>query len=219
MFVNAATLVCLRHRSTPSGLRWEVLMGQSEVVNWLRSSADRLAFMRYGGEFKFAGGTCDVGESLQETACRELREEFGLSVPTEKVVLHPFNIKQTKEVKGQRYRMHNFVVLSSENPWLETLDVDAVNQDLAAKRADFQKLCASGEYWRLPSDSQRAKVAPEVFRVDWLDISSASETARTSLDNKLIPVNAWQAHQFHIYGITQRDRNPSDTSVYLLPKD
>merc|ERR1711871_1735454 len=35
---------------------WEVLLGQAEVKNWMRSSQESSAIMRYAGEFKFAGG-------------------------------------------------------------------------------------------------------------------------------------------------------------------
>ena len=86
---DAATTVSLRHarrraaaRAPPTG--WEVLMGQSEVVNWLRSSPAKKAIMRYPGEFKFPGGTVDNGETLAQTALRERqarreRENFGRS--------------------------------------------------------------------------------------------------------------------------------------------
>ena len=43
---------------------WQVLMGQAEVVNWLRSTERKQALMRYAGEFKFAGGAVDPGESV-----------------------------------------------------------------------------------------------------------------------------------------------------------
>ena len=35
---------------------WEILMGQREVVNWMRSSPEKVVPMRYAGEFNFAGG-------------------------------------------------------------------------------------------------------------------------------------------------------------------
>jgi 8-oxo-dGTP pyrophosphatase MutT (NUDIX family) len=59
---------------------WEVLMGQSEVLNWMRSSSDTRAQMRYGGEYKFAGGSQDEGETIVETAVRELEEEVSIDI-------------------------------------------------------------------------------------------------------------------------------------------
>ena len=88
--VDAATVLCLRSAATPlpctlayatfeallserakhqlAGFEWdfrgelEILVGQSEVVNWVRSrSPSDLATMRYGGEWKLPGGTRDPG--------------------------------------------------------------------------------------------------------------------------------------------------------------
>ena len=93
-------------------------MGQSEVVNWVRSAApDKLAFMRYGGEFKFAGGTKDKGETIEETARRELSEEFMTEVPSS-AILHPFRVNSTRAIAGKSFLMYNFVCLADENPWL-----------------------------------------------------------------------------------------------------
>ena len=70
----------------------QVLMGQSEVVNWVRSTPDRLSHMRYGGEWKFPGGAVDRGEDMAEAAERELAEEFDVIVPAS-AVIKPFNVK------------------------------------------------------------------------------------------------------------------------------
>lgn len=55
---------------------WEVLMGQAEVKNWITSTQEKSRVMRYPGEYRFAGGTVDEGESVLETGRRELAEEF-----------------------------------------------------------------------------------------------------------------------------------------------
>ena len=55
---------------------WEVLMGQGEVQNWMRSRPGHQVPMRYAGEWKFAGGVVDPGETPQQAAVRELGEEF-----------------------------------------------------------------------------------------------------------------------------------------------
>ena len=54
---------------------WQVLVGQSEVVNWVRSEqGEAPALMRYGGEYKFAGGGVDDGETSTGSAfaCKTL---------------------------------------------------------------------------------------------------------------------------------------------------
>ena len=187
--VEAATAVCLRYNAqgspgivdlnrlglTPSlwmgrlppqipfSGKWEVLMGQSECVNWLRSTADEQVVMRYAGEFKFAGGTCDENESPHTTAIRELREEYALMhLPTSDIKLHPFNEKETRAVKGRRYLMHNFIALASENPWLkDTHLVSASNGRLRERRVRFREQLGSGEFWQT-SPEQREHIAPEV---------------------------------------------------------
>jgi hypothetical protein len=85
--VNATTVICLR-RAPDAGsghvldatqfdgmggamlkLRaevtftsgWQVLMGQAEVKNWMRSDADSTTTMRYAGEYKFAAGLLTQG--------------------------------------------------------------------------------------------------------------------------------------------------------------
>ena len=175
--VEAATVVCLRHNAQGSpglldlsslGLpprcwldrlpvkipfrgKWEVLMGQSECVNWLRSTAREEVVMRYAGEFKFAGGGRDEGESLEVTAIRELREEFALMhLRPSDIKLHPFNVKTTKPIKGRSYVMHNFVAMTSENPWLKDTElVPASNERLRKRRARFAEQLRSGEFWAL----------------------------------------------------------------------
>jgi hypothetical protein len=41
--------------------------------------------------------------------------------------IRPFVVKQTMPIRSKSNLMFNFVALASENPWLETLDVDGVN--------------------------------------------------------------------------------------------
>lgn len=71
---------------------------------------------------QFAGGTRDEGETLLETARRELKEEFPIGVP-DNAVIRFMKQYRTRPVQGRSYEMNNFVVLSSENPWLEEIDI------------------------------------------------------------------------------------------------
>ena len=79
---------------------WEVLMGQNECVNWMKTTGlgeKDTKIMRYPGEYKFAGGTLDKGESFRAAAQRELAEEFirpcNLTLPEEGARLRPFAAK------------------------------------------------------------------------------------------------------------------------------
>ena len=120
-------------------------MGQSEVQNYLKSEeGDREPrLMRYAGEYKFAGGSVDAGETLEQAARRELEEEFGCRVPPE-ARLRVFDVKQTRPVQSTSFIMNSFLCLESENPWLAALDAPALNRGLAARRAAFHAISAAG---------------------------------------------------------------------------
>jgi 8-oxo-dGTP pyrophosphatase MutT (NUDIX family) len=154
-----------------SGL--QVLMGQSEVVNWVRSTPEQASFMRYAAEWKFPGGSVDAGETLAQAAERELSEEFSVTVPPT-AVMEPFNVKFTRAIQGKSFTMFNFLCAADENPWLAELDLEAVNARLAQRRSEFEELLASGAFWQL-SKEERMEISPEVHRVEWLDLATAVE--------------------------------------------
>jgi len=164
---------------------WEVLMGQNECVNWVRSSdSDHLRFARYAGEYKFAGGLLEAGESFEDAARRELEEEFlrplAIGLP-QNAVLRPFVVKQTMPVQSKSNIMWNMVALAEENPWLQELDVAAANAQLAQHRAHFlEELVAEGApkpgpFWGM-SERQRETVAPEVRELRWLPLAGPSSS-------------------------------------------
>eukprot|EP00750_Incisomonas_marina_P004325 INCI13460.3.p1 GENE.INCI13460.3~~INCI13460.3.p1 ORF type:complete len:127 (+),score=20.72 INCI13460.3:206-586(+) len=107
---ESATVICARQRPAAPGLRsslqlseldgammdvesffgpvesleflngWEVLLGQSEVSNFLKDPVpglkpgeDTFVPMRYGGEWKIAGGHIEPGETAKEAAKRVRR--------------------------------------------------------------------------------------------------------------------------------------------------
>ena len=43
---------------------WQVLLGQNQIVNWVKSSAEQVSLMRYPGEYKLPGGNVDAAESV-----------------------------------------------------------------------------------------------------------------------------------------------------------
>ena len=96
-----------------SGL--QVLMGQSEVVNWVRSTPEQTSYMRYAAEWKFPGGSVDDGETLAEAAERELSEEFTVVVP-EVSVMQPFNVKFTRAIQSKSFTMFNFLAAADGAP-------------------------------------------------------------------------------------------------------
>ena len=178
----------------------QVLMGQSEVVNWPRSSAQELVFMRYGGEFKFAGGSREQHESLEQTARRELGEEFMITVPAD-AVLRPFRVNSTKALGGKAFIMYNYVAIAEENPWLMQLDVGTANRDLHDRRKQFKPDAA---FWEM-SREEREMYSPEVYQLQWLDIADAVDMMLTSKCLSLVPVNNFQRDEFGKYGIQKRD--------------
>eukprot|EP00930_Biecheleria_cincta_P011787 TRINITY_DN11488_c0_g1_i1.p1 TRINITY_DN11488_c0_g1~~TRINITY_DN11488_c0_g1_i1.p1 ORF type:complete len:349 (+),score=54.75 TRINITY_DN11488_c0_g1_i1:138-1184(+) len=187
---------------------WEVLMGQSEVQNWMKSVQGREIAMRYPGEWKFAGGITEPGETSEETAWRELQEEFLLRSPeplaTSHCKLRLLNIKQTRPIRNVSNIMYNFVAAAEENPWLAELDVKSVNQSLALRRQKHSESLRSGQFSGLTKTEQE-DLAPEIHQVQWLDMRSAVLHAFTSMNKSFAPVNSFQQQEFQRLGLERRD--------------
>lgn len=131
-------------------------------------------FMRYGGEYKFFGGTRDDGETLVQTAIRELKEEcLGIPLRNERDArLILFNKKRTKVVKGRSYLMFNFVAFAEQNRWLRDLDVEDVNRRLREREQQCESLVRDGSWWTM-SEKQKAAISPEVHLVKWIPLDRA----------------------------------------------
>eukprot|EP00931_Biecheleriopsis_adriatica_P076995 TRINITY_DN50640_c0_g1_i1.p1 TRINITY_DN50640_c0_g1~~TRINITY_DN50640_c0_g1_i1.p1 ORF type:complete len:367 (-),score=91.63 TRINITY_DN50640_c0_g1_i1:49-1122(-) len=186
--------------------RWEVLMGQREVQNWLKSSPGSDVPMRYPGEWNFAGGAIDPGEAPEDAARRELQEEFRIPQPLTKhsCKLRLLSIKQTRPISNVSNIMYNYVAAAEENPWLEQLDVEAVNKLLAERREQHRKLLEAGAFFDL-TKADREEVTPEIHQVQWLDMRSAVLDAFSSMNRTVVPVNAFQQQEFMRLGIARRD--------------
>ena len=193
---------------------WEVLMGQSSIVNWLKTTPDNLRIMRYAGEWKLAGGNVDEGENIIDAAKRELYEEFlaplGIEMLSSDVHLWPFVTKQTRPIRGISNLMHCFIALEDENAWLKGIDVDGINRGLEHRRQKFAKLI-SGMDSNLPSApffnrsmKERETLSPEVQKVKWLNLG---EALRHSLSS-MVPgnyVDSYQQRGFAKYNVKRRD--------------
>jgi 8-oxo-dGTP pyrophosphatase MutT (NUDIX family) len=194
---------------------WEVLLGQATVVNWLKTTPRKLRFMRYGGEWKLAGGNVDPGESVADAARRELHEEFLAPLragvpPLAAIRLRPFCTKQTRPVRGVSNLMHCFVALEDENSWLAQLDVAEVNAGLERRRRRFAAQSwdeaagmPSADFFEKPP-KQREEITPEVQAVAWLPLCDAVRHTLSSM----VPgtrVNAYQDRAFAKYGRKRRD--------------
>jgi len=161
--------------------RWEVLLGQAEVVNWLKTTPEKITTNRYAGEWKLAGGNADDGEAIAHAAVRELQEEFldplGISLPQD-ATLRPFVTKQTRPIRSRSNLMHCFIALEEENPWLRSLDVEGINRGLERRRRKFQKLSLNADgtptssFYQL-SKAERENVTPEVRQVKWVPLRDA----------------------------------------------
>jgi len=191
---------------------WEVLLGQNEVVNWLKSSPEKLVTMRYAGEWKLPGGNVDEHETIHAAAERELSEEFltplGLTLPRD-AVLRPFVTKQTRPIRSQSNLMHCFVALELENPWLRDLDVASVNRGLEARRQRFAELAVDRDgtptaaFWALPR-REREVVTPEVRLLAWVPLRDAVMSCMQSMTPGLW-VNEFQERAFAKHKVKRRD--------------
>lgn len=185
---------------------WETLLGQGEVQNWVRSAPGKPEAMRYPGEWKFAGGIVEPGETPEAAARRELEEEFQIELPKDAAQskLHLLSIKQTRPIRNVSNIMYNFVAAAEENSWLEHFNVAEVNASLAARRARHQASVEDGLYWHLEK-AEREEVSPEIREVQWLDMQSAILNAFTSMNESFVPVNRFQDEEFARLNIVRRD--------------
>ncbi|CAJ1440540.1 unnamed protein product [Effrenium voratum] len=142
---------------------WQVLMGQAEVQNWMRSTPGQEVAMRYPGEWKFAGGVVDPGETPQQAAMRELEEEFQITVALTEATckLRLMSIKQTRPIRNVSNIMYNYVAAAEENPWLQELNLKDVNHSLGSRRQRFAESLQGGNFYTLGKEEQE-KLAPEI---------------------------------------------------------
>lgn len=211
--MKAATLLCCRkqliHERNNTKIRkikYQVLLGQNEVINWLKSTTSSYRPMRYPGEWKFPGGVCDQqDESLEMTAIREFQEEFlGISCPLEYIQenIKLFNQKLTLPIQGRQYQMNNFIIYDNHNLWNDE-EIHRVNRNLLTKRLQFQDSLLNGNYWKL-NHEEKSNLSPEVYQVQWFDLDEAI-SMMNSVENSEIFVNDWQRDEFQRYGILRRD--------------
>jgi len=195
---------------------WEVLLAQSEVQNNLKTTPQKTVPMRFAGEWKTAGGGRDEGESAREAAIRELKEEFLVDLPEDQsqVNIHLLEVSQTPPIKSVSDIIYIYVAMSQENPWLENIDVDAINAKLAKKREDFKEVCASGAYWKM-NFLEKEHWSPEIYELSWLDMGEAVKHMYTSMcDEEGIYVNDYQKREFERLGLTCRD--PMLLTMFVL---
>jgi len=244
--IAAATVVCLR-RSASRGFRrvavvdlplfgklkekffhdreellinqsWDVLMGQRPVVNFPKSSKDKVKIMNYPGEFVLPGGRKDEGETLKECALREFEEEvIGGSLDDRKSVnLKHFFTFTTKVVRKRRHKIHSFVALETENPWVGKIDVKKLNERSERCLETERRLLENGSYWDLSYDERQA-VGCELRRLSWIPLEDAILMTMASIpesDQSLVPVNDFQRNEFLKYGIKKRD--PMMATMFAL---
>eukprot|EP00927_Polykrikos_kofoidii_P046931 TRINITY_DN41036_c0_g1_i1.p1 TRINITY_DN41036_c0_g1~~TRINITY_DN41036_c0_g1_i1.p1 ORF type:complete len:366 (-),score=68.77 TRINITY_DN41036_c0_g1_i1:127-1164(-) len=182
---------------------WEVLMGQREIVNHLRSSGDDVRLMRYPGEFVFAGGAVDAGETTLDAARRELHEEFGLELPPT-ALSHLLSVRQTRPIRNTSNVIYNYVFAEEDNPAVQAFDVVAANERLRERRERFSESLASGSFHKLDAKAKE-EIAPEVREIRWLDLADAVKYAYTSMNLIVSPVNDFQADGFAQHRVERRD--------------
>eukprot|EP00466_Bigelowiella_natans_P011636 jgi/Bigna1/79794/fgenesh1_pg.65_\ len=213
---------------------WDVLMGQrpgldttcsnivddNDVVNWPRSSPDKVKIMNYPGEFVLPGGKQDRGETLRECAVREFEEEVlgeGRCLPDrENVKLIDFFAFTTKRVRGMKHRIHNFLAFQSQNPWIKEINVSKYNEEIDQKLEKEQQLLSTGAYWRLSPQSRRS-VGSEMRRLQWIPLHEAVLMTMSSVPRDDAPtqfVNEYQRKEFQKYEMKERD--PMMATMFAL---
>jgi 8-oxo-dGTP pyrophosphatase MutT (NUDIX family) len=201
---------------------WEVLMGQSEVINFMktRPSHSKPKTMRYGGEYKLPGGMVEPSDSSPMFAAkRELSEEF--LIPPETLLhqkstnIRPFTVKQTRPVRSRSNMMLCYIALESENDWLKRLDVEKTNRRLADRRSNFAKIVSSDKtFFETTPLDERERLTPEVHEVRWMSLRDAVRHALSSLCQEEVYVNEFQRKSFRKLG--RRRRDPMFITAALL---
>lgn len=204
--LDAGTVVCLRHHKDEN--EWQVLLGQSHVKNWLRSTKEECVIMRFAGEWKFPGGVKEDEHdaTIQDTAIRELCEEFiGIEIEGTPI-LHPMATERiTRPVRGKRYRVYTFVAYAHEcSTWLNDDTEGIVNAKLQERMANFERLLEDGMYYGL-THQEKQLVSPELHRVRWIALSDAIHMLSTADSEEFVPVDEWQQTEFNTYNLKKRD--------------
>ncbi|KAL1512425.1 hypothetical protein AB1Y20_005681 [Prymnesium parvum] len=214
-------------RSPPDGGgELQLLIGQYEVVNALRSERDKAVLMRFPGEWHMPGGAkrqADLGPL--QTACRELQEEFlvgggsGLELratlfrKTAMEVAVKDGVWQgggaesearrgdsgAERVERSRYDVYVFVADAADNAALQ-LNAEQINHALRRRRQQYERLKSSGAFWDL-APSAKAAVAPEVREVRWMSLSEALEL----MDPSKPFVDEWQRDELRSCGSARRE--------------
>ena len=214
--IHSACAVMLRRQ----GDGWQVLMMDSEVINWLKSTPRKLVPMRYGGEWRLPGGNMDPGETPEQTARRELEEEvlsaLGAKVP-ESAVFRPFTVQQTRPIRSRSNIIYYFAVLEDENPWLRDLDVAMVNAALAARKKRFGSVFVSQTYADMTL-AEKEQVAPELHSLQWMTPRSAQQACRAGLTKSGEGqgfASEFQRSEYKQWGLT-RNRDPTYMTMWVL---
>lgn len=181
-----------------SGL--EILVGQSNVVNYLETSSRSTSFMSYPGEYMFAvfqsrKDETDANQRTtkkwrdaistphnthQQIARKALQQEFLVNVPVSASFV-PLVALQTRKIKGSSNMLVTFAAFSNnESSWLQTLDVDSINMELDQRRQSVETMIQSGAWDSLPMQ-EREQIAPKMRRLCWLDLKDCIRIMQESI--------------------------------------
>mmetsp|Transcript_136842 Transcript_136842/g.236985 ORF Transcript_136842/g.236985 Transcript_136842/m.236985 type:complete len:399 (+) Transcript_136842:44-1240(+) len=216
----------------PSGL--EILVGQSNVVDYLETSSSSTSLTSYPGEYMFAvfqsrKDETDANQRTtkkwrdaistphnthQQIARRALQQEFLVSAPASASFV-PLVALQTRKIKGSSNMLVTFAEISNNaSSWLQTLDVDSINTELDRRRQTVETMIQSGSWDSLPLQ-EKEKIAPKMRRLHWLDVTDCIRVMQESISWYFLPINEWQATEFAAHGLTVRSSMSSSLASLL----
>lgn len=201
----------------------EVLVGQSNVIDYVGSSSTSTKFTNYPGEYMFAvlqsrkdetdakqrttkqwrAASNTPHNTYQQFAPQALEEEFMVQAP-ESARFSPLVALQTRKIRGSSNLTVTYIdVAVDESSWLYALDLDDINVQLEKRRKQVEDMIRSGS-WDDLTVPEREALCPKMRKLLWLDVKECILAMQGSISWYFLPVNEWQAEEFAFHGLTMR---------------
>ena len=196
----AAALIVLRAAEERRG-EIEVLVGQIEVVDWVKSSLSDKRINPFPGEYRLPArqhrSVSGAAQTPLETVSTEL-EELGFNIPKEGVQATLF-AKESVQTESRDYRILYFLVEEEDNRDVFRTDIRKINLRLRETRKVRREMEVDGR-WELLARAEKERLSPKLHHLEWKTLSEV----RSDFDPSKPFVNAYQQEEFAKYDVVAR---------------